>query len=97
MAQDSSDVIGSGSFQSTATITINLININDEYPQFLNAPYEVMIMEHSDNGSVVVMVIMCMIELLILYCNHSSMSLIGILVLVVLLKLALPTMKMSLK
>ena len=57
MAEDLSDVIvGSGSFPSTTTVIINLININDEYPQFVSAPYNVTIMEHSDKGSLVVMV-----------------------------------------
>lgn len=62
IAEDSLDVIGSGSFQSTATITVNLININDEYPQFVNAPYSVILSEHSKINSLVVMVI-CIIEL----------------------------------
>ena len=56
IAEDSSDVIGSGSFPSSATVTINLINVNDEYPQFVNAPYNVSIMEHSNNGTLVVVV-----------------------------------------
>ena len=58
LAEDSSDtVMGSGSLQSATTVIINLNNINDEFPQFVNAPYDVMIMEHSDEGSPVVMVI----------------------------------------
>ena len=57
MAEDSLDVIGSGSLQSTATVTINLININDEYPQFVNAPYVFTLMEHSNASSPIVMVI----------------------------------------
>ena len=57
MAEDSSNVIaGSGSFPSTTTVIINLININDEYPQFINAPYNVMILEHSEEDSLVVTV-----------------------------------------
>ena len=56
IAEDSSDVIGFVSFPSSATVTINLINVNDEHPQFVNAPYNVSIMEHSNNGTLVVMV-----------------------------------------
>lgn len=63
MAEDSSNVMtGSGSFPSTTTVIINLININDESPQFINAPYNVMIMEHSAEGHLVVMV-SCIIKL----------------------------------
>lgn len=53
---DSLDVIGSGLLQSTATVNIELINVNDEYPQFVNAPYNITIGEHSAINSLVVMV-----------------------------------------
>ena len=58
-AEDSSDVtqVGSGSFPSSTRVIINLVNNNDEYPQFLNAPYNVVIEEHSDNGTLIVTVI----------------------------------------
>ena len=56
IAEDSSDVIGSGSFPSSATVTINLINVNEGHPQFVNAPYNVSIMENSNNGTLIVMV-----------------------------------------
>lgn len=55
--------IGSGSFPSSTRVIINLVNNNDEYPQFLNAPYNVLIEEHSDNGTLIVTVIY-VIELL---------------------------------
>ena len=57
IAVDSLDVIGSGTFESRTTINIDLINVNDEYPQFVNAPYNVTIKEHSSVNSSVVMVI----------------------------------------
>ena len=49
--------IGPGLFTSSTRVIINLVNNNDEYPQFLNAPYNVVIEEHSDNGTLIVMVI----------------------------------------
>ena len=55
--------IGPGLFTSSTRVIINLVNNNDEYPQFLNAPYNVVIEEHSDNGTLIVKVIY-VIELL---------------------------------
>ena len=56
IAEDSSDVIQI-LFPSSTRVIINLVNNNDEYPQFLNAPYNVVIQEHSNNGTLIVMVI----------------------------------------
>ena len=48
--------IGSGLFTSSTKVFINVTDVN-EYPQFLNAPYNVVIEEHSDNGTLIVTVI----------------------------------------
>ena len=59
IAEDSSEDVtmtGSGSYPSSTTVIVNLVNNNDEYPQFLNAPYDILIEEHSDNGDLVVTV-----------------------------------------
>ena len=48
--------IGSGLFTSSTKVFINVTDVN-EYPQFLNAPYDVVIEEHSDNGTLIVTVI----------------------------------------
>ena len=58
MAEDSSLDVGSrfDLAQSATIVNISLINVNDEYPQFVNAPYEVSLMEHSNISSLVVMV-----------------------------------------
>ena len=57
--------IVSGLFTSSTKVFINVTDVN-EYPQFLNAPYNVVIEEHSDNGTLIVMVIH-VFELLIVF------------------------------
>ena len=57
--------IGSGLFTSSTKVFINVTDVN-EYPQFLNTPYNVVIEEHSDNGTLIVTVIH-VFELLIVF------------------------------